>query len=518
MSNARPPAVELKEVFCVHRTPEGDAAALQGATFSVERGELVGVVGRSGAGKSTLLRTIAGLQTPSAGSVCVFGRDIGRLGERARARFRHELIGFLGQRADTALPPDLTIAKAIALPLALRAVPAPSRRTRVRELLKAVALEDRGDALPADLSGGERQRAALCAALAHEPVLLLADEPTGELDTASADAVRALIAELVRARGITAIIVSHDPSIAAIADRALRLSDGRVAHENPDGTIAVGNGGWLQLPTGLLREAGIARLARVRLGAGGLIVTAAHSETRVPAKRPGEAPTEPATRAATWTPSSITLDAVTRSRGAGAARRPVLTEFTDTFGPGRLIAITGPSGSGKTTLLRLLAGLDLPDAGELWIDGTELGAAGPEELAALRRERIGYLAQEPSPIGFLTARENIVLALALRGWFQDAVTERADDALLRVDLSDRGRQRVARLSAGEAQRVALARALATARGLLLVDEPTSRLDQANAAAVATLLAAAASTDGQTVVCATHDPELIARADEIVDLR
>jgi ABC-type lipoprotein export system ATPase subunit len=444
--------IELRDVFCVHRTPDGDAAALQGASLGVERGELVAVIGRSGAGKTTLLRTIAGLQSPTAGIVRVAGHDIGRLPRRERARLRHALIGFLGQRADTALPPELRVREAVELPLRLRGESAVPRRVRVQQLLDAVGLADRADSFPSELSGGERQRVALCAALAHRPALLLADEPTGELDADSAAAVRELMAALVREHGVTAIVVSHDAETEAIADRTVTIRDGRV----------YGDG-----------------------------------------DRPQAEPPHPAPPRADCPPASVTLVDVSRTRG-----RPVLERISHTFGPGGLTVITGRSGAGKTTLLRLLAGLELPDAGRLLFDGAPLG--GAEERAALRRERIGYMPQEPVPVGFLSARENIALALQLRGSQTDGV----DAALARVGLADRGRQRVARLSAGEAQRVALARALASARGLLLVDEPTSRLDEANAVMVAELLA----SEHQTVVCATHDAELVRRADAVLPLK
>ena len=182
-----------------------------------------------------------------------------------------------------------------------------------------------------------------------------------------------------------------------------------------------------------------------------------------------------------------------------------------------MTAITGRSGAGKTTLLKLVAGLDHPSSGQVTLDGDPLGDRNGEQLASLRRERIGYLSQEPAPIGFLSAEENAVLILRIRGWDADAAAERAATALTRAGLADRARQRVYRLSAGEAQRLALARALASARGLLIVDEPTSRQDENNARAVAALLAAAAHEEGQTVICATHDPAVIRRADHVVVL-
>jgi len=195
----------------------------------------------------------------------------------------------------------------------------------------------------------------------------------------------------------------------------------------------------------------------------------------------------------------------------------VLSGLTHEFPPGQLIAVTGRSGAGKTTLLKLMAGLDRPSSGQVVLDGHSLGDDTSEQLASLRRQRIGYLSQEPAPVGFLSADENTVLILRIRGWDAGAAAERAMTALTRAGLADRARQRVHRLSAGEAQRLALARALAGARGLLIVDEPTSRQDEANARAVAALLAAAAHQDGQTVICATHDPTVIGLADHVMAL-
>jgi len=507
--------VELRNVFCVHRTNEGDAAALQGTNLELAGGEVLCVLGPSGSGKSTLLRVVAGIQQPSAGVVRVLGRDIGRMPARSRSRLRHKLVGFLGQYTETALSPDLRMRDAVGLPLALRGVSRRERRTRVDELLEAAALADRADALPGELSGGERQRFALCAALAHRPALLLADEPTGELDDASADATRALIVELTRSNGTSVILVTHDPATAEIADRTVRIRDGRVVGDRHGGEDAlVISGGWLRLPSELLTQAGIVRRARVRPTPGGVIVTRAVSDPGPTAPAAAKALPQPPARRA---PAQVEIRSVARSYGHGLTRRHVLGGLTHGFAPGRMTVVTGRSGVGKTTLLRLVAGLDRPSSGQVMLDGHPLGDRNGEQLASLRRQRIGYLSQEPAPIGFLSAEENVVLVLRMRGWDADAAAERAAGALARAGLADRARQRLHRLSAGEAQRLALARALASAQGLLVVDEPTSRQDENSARAVATLLAAAANEEGQTVICATHDPALICQADEVVAL-
>lgn len=506
--------VELRDVFCVHRTNEGDAAALQGINLELANGELLCVLGPSGAGKSTLLRVIAGLQPPSAGAVRVLEWDIGRLPERARARIRHERMGFLAQHSEDALPPDLRARQAVELPLALRGMAKRERRARAQELIAAAGLDERADARPGELSGGERQRFALCAALAPRPALLFADEPTGELDEAAAHSIRRLIAELARSAGTSVIVVSHDEETATIARRTVRIRDGRVVEERRESepALVVNRGGWLQLPAELLNQAQIRRRAHARRGPDGLVVTPAAV---------GNEP-EPATAASIIAPqranpAAVSLRSVSMAYGHGRVTRAVLDQFTHDFEPGRMTVVTGRSGTGKTTLLRLIAALSRPDAGELTVDGRSLTDCGAEELATLRRRRTGYLAQEPSVVGFLSAIENVELTLRIRGADSSAARERAAAAVQAVGLGHRATQRAERLSAGEEQRLALARALAGARGLLIVDEPTSRLDEANAAMIARLLGAAAAKETQTVICASHDPEILRVADQVLTL-
>jgi putative ABC transport system ATP-binding protein len=185
------------------------------------------------------------------------------------------------------------------------------------------------------------------------------------------------------------------------------------------------------------------------------------------------------------------------------------------FAAGRMHAVTGPSGSGKTTLLHLLAGLELPDRGSVVVDGVELSALDRTRRAGQRRAAIAYVGQQVGLVAHLSALENVELALALRGLPDSRPAAYA--ALEAVGLAERIGQRVSRLSQGERARVAVARAIASRPRLLLADEPTSRLDSANALSVAVLLARLARDTGAAVVCATHDPLVIEQADDVLAL-
>ncbi len=197
--------------------------------------------------------------------------------------------------------------------------------------------------------------------------------------------------------------------------------------------------------------------------------------------------------------------------GTGARATEVFHRLSLSLAAGELSALTGPSGSGKSTLLHLLAGLERPTAGDVRILGTPLSELDATERALLRRAQIGLVTQGTDLVPFLTARETVELALALRGIRHEEASTRAERSLASVGLGELAGQRVARLSMGERQRVAIARALAARPAMLLADEPTARLDEANARAVGALFAELARTTGTAIVCATHDPVLIEHA-------
>jgi len=217
-------AVRLVDVFKIYREAEIETVALRGANLSLRPGEFVAVLGRSGSGKSTLLNLLGGLDLPSAGQVWVAGREITRLDERARADMRLRRIGYVYQ--DGNLLPYLTAQENVELPLRLAG--GRDAASRAEELLAALGVRHRQHHRPAALSGGERQRVAVACALANRPALLLADEITGELDSAAAAGVLAVLAEARARHGTTVLAVTHNAAVAAEADRVVRMIDGRL--------------------------------------------------------------------------------------------------------------------------------------------------------------------------------------------------------------------------------------------------------------------------------------------------
>ncbi len=220
------PIIELQGVHRRYARGELAVAALDGVSLSIERGESVAVVGPSGCGKSTLLNLIAAVDRADAGLVRVCGRDLVRASEEELVLLRRRSIGVVFQAFH--LMPGLTAEENVALPLALDGR---SDAGRVRELLGRVGLAARGGHRPSELSGGEQQRVAVARALVHRPAVLVADEPTGNLDSACGELVLSLVTELCREERATLVLATHDPGLASRLQRAVALRDGRIVGE-----------------------------------------------------------------------------------------------------------------------------------------------------------------------------------------------------------------------------------------------------------------------------------------------
>jgi putative ABC transport system ATP-binding protein len=219
--------VEARAASRTYPMPAGDVHALQEVSLGVPAGDFLALMGPSGCGKSTLLNLFGAVDLPSAGAVLFEGQDIARLDDGARTRLRLTRIGFVFQRFF--LLPMLTAHENVLLPMLEARVPKAEREARARELLDYVGLASRMGHRPSQLSGGEMQRVAIARALANRPRLLLADEPTGELDEATGERSRACRAAV--GRGLTIVLVTHNPALAAQAKRTLHLRDGRIAEE-----------------------------------------------------------------------------------------------------------------------------------------------------------------------------------------------------------------------------------------------------------------------------------------------
>ena len=218
--------VELDSVRRSYGSGRTAVTALHDVSLAVPEGELVALVGRSGSGKTTLLNIVGGLDRPDAGTVVVDGTELAGLDEAGRERVRRETVAFIFQ--GFGLVPELTAAENAGLPLRLRRTPVADRERRVALLLDLVGLGGHGGHRPDELSGGQMQRVAIARALAGSPRLLIADEPTGQLDTETGLAVMALIRGVVEAEGMTALVSTHDPVMMALADRVVRIEDGRL--------------------------------------------------------------------------------------------------------------------------------------------------------------------------------------------------------------------------------------------------------------------------------------------------
>jgi putative ABC transport system ATP-binding protein len=225
MDNGSQPLIKLDQVSKVFVTDEVETHALAGIHFEVQRGEYLSISGPSGCGKSTLLAILGLLDTPSDGVYSLNGKSVTGLKLSERARIRNREIGFIFQAFN--LIGDLTVYENVELPLTYRGMPSSERKRRVQEALERVGMSHRMKHYPSQLSGGQQQRVAVARALSGDPLILLADEPTGNLDSANGEAVMNLLKELHSA-GSTICMVTHDPRYAEFADRTIRLFDGRI--------------------------------------------------------------------------------------------------------------------------------------------------------------------------------------------------------------------------------------------------------------------------------------------------
>ncbi len=268
--------VHCQDLFKIYKRADLEVVALRGVDLEVRLGEIVAIIGASGSGKSTLLNILAGLDRPSAGQVRVGARDLLNISDRELVAYRRRDVGFVWQSTSRNLVSYLSVRENVELPMAMAGTKSNGRQDWTMELLASLDLTDKARRLPHQLSGGEQQRAAIGVALANQPPLILADEPTGELDTESAARVFELLQELNRAYQVTVVIVTHYPGVSRYVDRVVHIRDGRISsetHARPsfqhsgrtveEEYLVVDQAGRLQLPqeyADAFRRGGLARV------------------------------------------------------------------------------------------------------------------------------------------------------------------------------------------------------------------------------------------------------------------
>jgi ABC-type lipoprotein export system ATPase subunit len=525
--------IRLDRVYKVHRVGDVGVAALGGVSLEIAPGAFAAIVGPSGAGKSTILNLIGGADTATAGLVSVGGKDLSQLGAAGLSEYRRTTAGFLWQGTTKNLIPYLSVAQNAELPLLLAGVrPVANRRRRAADLLELMGLAHRTNHRPAMLSGGEQQRAGLVVALAHKPAVVLADEPTAEIDAEGADQVIEALRAACTGLGATIVMATHDLVAASKADITFRLIDGRV--RGPAGRASLDSSGRITLPQAAASLLGpTASQLEVELEGDEVKIrrsqepigsqpggpagrTAAAIRSRAPAALIRET-AKAAAPAGHVTAPLVAAEQVHRTYGHRGTRTVALRDVSLQLAPGELVVVIGPSGSGKSTLLGIAAGFEPPDSGIVRWHGRPLADLPATEVARQRASEFGVIFQSLGLFPALTARENIHLPLLITGADPDSAAAAAERWLRRVGLQDRAEHRLFELSLGQQQRVAVARALAPDPAIVFADEPTAELDHEAANVVIEELREV-SLRGGGVILASHDPHTLLAADRVLLLR
>lgn len=276
----RQPRIVCDNLVKIYKIADLEVVALQGLDLTVDPGEMIAIVGASGSGKSTLLNILGGLDVPSAGRIEVAGFDLLNMTEEDRVQYRSEVIGFIWQQTARNLLPYLTARENVELPMTLAGAPGFASRAYAEELLELVGLGERMEHKPTQLSGGEQQRVAIAVALANGPSVILADEPTGELDTATSGEIFDIFQNIQRELDVTIVIVTHDVEVSDKVHRTVAIRDGRVSSETlrfedldgeGDGLLraeefaVLDKAGRLQIPSEFIEELQLERRVRLKL-------------------------------------------------------------------------------------------------------------------------------------------------------------------------------------------------------------------------------------------------------------
>jgi peptide/nickel transport system ATP-binding protein len=502
-SVAEIPVLSVLDLRITFSSDDQIISAVDGVSFSVGRGEVVALVGESGSGKTVTARAVLGLLPSTAaidGSALLSGQELLGRSEAELTKVRGARVAMVFQEPSTALNPVETVGWQIGEALrAHQRLSRAARRARAIELLGLTGIpepEQRIDSYPHQLSGGQKQRVVIAIALANEPELIIADEPTTALDVTIQAEILLLLRQLRDRLGMAVLLITHNMGVVAdLADRVVVLRGGKVEEIGTTRQV-------FERPAAAYTQELLASVPRL---------------DPIEAARPAAAPAETVEPALAAIDLSVTYPG---RRGRSAVR--ALHEVTLALMPGRVLGLVGESGSGKSTMGRVAVGLLRPAAGRVTVLGVDTAQASTGELRAVRR-RIGVVYQDPAASldPLMTVGESVGEPLAVHrvaagAQLRARVGELLEAVQLPAGFADR---RPRELSGGQRQRAALARAIALEPELLIADEPTSALDVTVQAAVLAMFAELQEQRGFACLFISHDLAVVDQlADEVAVLR
>ena len=495
MTKSQKPLMILKDISLFYPTGSEPFEALKKVNLTIQRGEFLGITGKSGAGKSTLLNMISGVSDPSSGTINYFpGKKesganeplaIHEMDEDEIAQWRGKNVGVVYQSFE--LMPTLDLFENVMMPPDFLGSYDPViSMEQAHDLLAQVEIEEHGDKIPAHISGGQKQRVAIARALVNDPPLIVADEPTGNLDTVTAETIFDIFEKLVE-QGKTVVMVTHDESMAHRFSRRLEIVDGVLVDPNsPQSSNSPSQSSEIKGDSN-----------KSKFSAGQKKQRAANKNGR--------------------DHYAISLSDVSKVYESPAGRFVALKSIDLNLDYGQFVSIVGKSGSGKSTLINMITGIDHPSSGKVIVSNQDIYSLTESQRSLWRGKNMGVVFQFFQMLPTLTLLENTMLPMDFCDVYPfNERSPRAMQLLERVGLGDQAHKLPSAVSIGQQQSAAIARAMATDPSIILADEPTGNLDSRSAEIVLQLFEQLAY-DGKTILIVTHDPSITSRTDQTIIL-
>lgn len=503
--------IQLKDVTKTYNGGETPFTALRDVNFEIRQGEFLGITGKSGAGKTTLLNMISGVSELTSGEVLFHSNSNGNgknqnrqvsihtLNEDAMAEWRGENIGIIYQSFE--LMPTLNLIQNVMLPTDFAGSYRPRRtKEEALELLELVDILEHAYKIPAHISGGQKQRVAIARALVNDPPMIIADEPTGNLDSVTAETIFQIFEKLVL-QGKTVVMVTHDQSLAPRFSRRLHIVDGVIGSASPNGRNKLAQDSYQEDHTEY-KSSVVVALSREPEK-----ILNKPTENNSGSKRTPMQKDQPA----------ILLRGVDKVYENAAGKFVALKSVDIQIDYGQFISIVGKSGSGKSTLINMISGIDFPTAGEVIVGGEYIYQMSESQRALWRGRNMGVVFQFFQLLPTLTLLENTMLPMDYcKVYPLQERPKHAMELLELVGLEKQAHKLPASVSSGQQQSAAIARALATDPAIILADEPTGNLDSRSAETILNLFEELAAS-GKTIMIVTHDPSITQRTDQTVTL-